>query len=98
MADLRLDLGRLREMSGNLDEIAARFGNAGRFGDEVAFAVGPIGALQGQVYSFSGNWDDTRRGIQENLTSLSDSLEMISQTFEDLDAQLATHADALAPR
>ncbi|MHA6667528.1 hypothetical protein ACX3O0_01530 [Homoserinimonas sp. A447] len=97
MADLRLDLGLLREVSGNLDLIAAQFGNAGRVGDDVAIAVGSIGSLQSQVYSFAGNWDDTRRGIQANLTSLSESLEMISQTFEDLDAQLATHAEALAP-
>lgn len=97
MTDLRLDLGELGELHESLTAVAGHFADADQFGADVATAVGSIGALQYKALSFASNWDDTRRGINKNLLSLADSVEMIRETFEDLDAQLATHAEALAP-
>lgn len=95
MADLKIDLTQLDELRVSLTEIATRFDSADQFSDDVATAVGELGALQGKAHEFAHNWNDTRESLAKNLRTLADAATTIHDTFVEIDSQLASQADAL---
>lgn len=95
MADLMIDLSQLGTLHDSLNAIAGQFAVADQFSSDVSVAVGTIGNLQYETLSFATNWDDTRRHLNEKLTTLASAVETIRQTFEDLDDQLTLQAEAL---
>lgn len=91
MADIRLDLAELRGIAVSARTIAGELQGAERIADETATYTGHA-PLAAKVREFGGSWDVTRERITEGLHLISDSLQSIAETFEDLDTSLAQSA------
>ena len=92
MPDLKLDLGALESMRGELRAIVAEFQRAEQFSHDVAGTVGHPG-LAAKVDDFAGKWNIHRKQILDKLVFVSDSLASIHDTFTELDERLASQLE-----
>jgi len=90
--DLRLDLGALEAMRGEMQAVVTEFQKAEQFSHDVAGSVGHPG-LAGKVDDFAGKWNIHRKQILEKLVFVSDSLDSIHDTFVELDERLASQLE-----
>lgn len=88
MSDIKLDFDTLTLARTRVDGAISTFQSAGRVGDDVADLTGEP-RLAGKVRDFAGNWDANRAALEEQLTSIRDSLDAVVDVMTDLDVDLA---------
>jgi hypothetical protein len=88
MADLTLDLKLLEQLKEDLESVVREFTDADDFSDEVAEATGHDG-LHGHVRDFAHKWNDKRKGMTENVSTLQGQIASISDGFSKTDEGLA---------
>jgi hypothetical protein len=94
MSDLQLDLGLLEQLYVEIQRVLVAFTQAKPASHELTDAVGvyedsPADGLAHQVERFSTGWDIRRGQIIETMTSVSNAITAIHDTFQELDATLA---------
>jgi len=88
MADLVLDLERLRELKNDLEAVVKEFKNADDFSDDVADATGQDD-LAGKVRDFASKWNDKRKKMLADVENLQAQIKAISDGFTKVDSGLA---------
>jgi hypothetical protein len=99
MADLRVDLERLREVGTDLGRIGNEFDQANVRSDSLADATGHPG-LADAVRSFAHAWDDTRADMLGGIQGMAEAASAIADAFTQTDGDLAaalTEASSPAP-
>jgi uncharacterized protein YukE len=88
VADLQIDPQAIRDLGTELSSVASEFKGANSHSDRVASAVGHS-KLSDAVKDFAHEWDDTRAGMVDDITTLSKAATAIADGFEQTDQQLA---------
>ncbi|HEY0249374.1 MAG TPA: hypothetical protein VGC45_14055 [Gryllotalpicola sp.] len=86
--DLQLDLGRLHELSQDLDGVVSEFEGADKLSDDIAEATGND-ELRGKVHDFAHAWNDKRAKMTESVKNLRDQIASVSDGFTQVDDGLA---------
>ena len=87
MSDLDLDFDELRTSANRAANAKRTFDGVQLTSDIIAGAVGHDG-LASQVRDFNEKWSIARGKLSEQLQFISDSLNAIVHTFQDLDYTL----------
>jgi len=90
VADVKLTLDELQEMSDELQQIIEEFENARSRSDALEQAIGaPFGktALRDTVEEFETRWDVQRDDLKESLTGIGEHLDDVIAGFEELDSE-----------
>ena len=89
MSDLILDGDVIERMRSDLGRLRREFDDANENSDAVAVAVGHS-HLADKVRNFAHNWDQRRKDLVEQITTIEDNMAEISMQFATLDGDLAT--------
>lgn len=87
-AKLKVDLDEVDLVSTNLQSIVRKLESAQSDADALAGAI-PVSELAKASTDFAGKWDDRRKELVEQVTSLQKEAEAFVQAFTDVDSQLA---------
>jgi hypothetical protein len=88
MADLDIDLDRLRRLLSITTTVCNEFDGAEEFSREVASYVGHP-TLEGVVHDFASSWNIHRAEISKELQRIHDSTRAIRDTMIELDRAMA---------
>lgn len=94
-SELRIDMGELHEIWSDLLRVSATFDGIDAVSGRIEGAVGHHG-LEKRVHEFSHGWDLRRKRITETLDVLWRAMQVIENTFETVDHDLAEAAGARA--
>lgn len=92
MADVKLTLDELQEMSDELGLIIEEFENATTRSEELEQAIGaPFGRtdLRDAVEEFETRWDVKRGDLKDSLSGVDEHLTAVIDGFEGLDSEAA---------
>ena len=84
-----MDLEAVRELGSSLSVVAGEFENANANSDRIAGTVGHEG-LAHTIKDFAHKWDDTRKGMTDNLKALARTATQVADAFTSVDQDLAT--------
>ena len=96
MADIMLDLARLRETQAGISASIDEFKNAARNNDGLESSVGKPddrSELRDKVSDFEGSWNDKRGKLEENLANILEQLTSIIDGWDEWDRQTASDLD-----
>ncbi|MFT4214482.1 MAG: hypothetical protein QM622_06870 [Microbacterium sp.] len=85
---LKADLGEVHRVSTNLHSIVQKLNSAQSDADSLASAI-PVESLAEASTDFAGKWDDRRKELVEQVTSLQKQAQAFVEAFTDVDSQLA---------
>ena len=89
MADrLRLDTEEVQQVANDMARITQALETAAADSTSLASVI-PVHELSSAVEDFAGKWDDTRRGLIEEVSVLREQAAAVAQAFTDVDVQLA---------
>lgn len=91
MGQLRLSTDELVDAGTDLHRVARELDTAEVTADRLADAVGHPG-LAAKVKDFAYGWVTRRTEMLDDVARLADACHAIGDTFQDLDAELATAA------
>jgi transposase len=94
VVDLRLDLDAIEESEQTLRSLHREFGSVEHFDEGLSEAAGHR-RLGDALDDFGGAWNDRREALTEQINAVAEAAQAIHETFRELDAQLAQHADEL---
>ena len=86
--DLSIDMETLRTLADDLASIKREFENADENASAAAEATGHDG-LQDRVNEFADKWRIKREDMMADLTTLADVIRQVTDTFTQVDADLA---------
>lgn len=87
---LQVDSTALRSAAKSLFVISAEFSGADNYADSVGACVGHAG-LAGRLRAFTDGWRIRRGEIEAQVWGLAEILQTTVDTFEDIDADLASN-------
>jgi len=96
MADIMLDLDRLRETQAGLKASIGEFKNAARNNDGVEASIGRPDdrrELRDKASDFESAWNDKRGKLEENLSNILDQLTSIIDGWDEWDRQTTCDLD-----
>lgn len=96
MADIMLDLDRLRETQAGLTASVNEFKNAARNNDGLEGAIGRPDdrtELRDKASDFESSWNDKRGKLEENLSNILDQLTSIIDGWDEWDRQTTCDLD-----
>lgn len=85
---LKADLDEVAMVSTNLQSIVQRLESAASDSSALAGAI-PVEALASASTDFANKWDDRRKELIEQVSSLQKEAAAFVQAFTDVDSQLA---------
>ncbi|MEP6482469.1 MAG: hypothetical protein ABJA94_10730 [Rhodoglobus sp.] len=89
MSDLNIDYGELSKARSEIDAAASTFSAAGKVSSDISSLVGHPG-LASKVDEFSSSWDISRNKLEKSLEFISESLQSVLDTFQEVDRAQAT--------
>lgn len=88
MADLRLDLDELKQLSAELAAIIADFDGVEAISDDVGSATGHD-KLGGRIHEFATNWSKHRAKMVKDVATLHKYLDDLTNGFTEIDQKFA---------
>lgn len=85
---LKVDLDQVDRVSTNLHSIARKLESAQADADQLASAI-PVEELADASIDFAGKWDDRRKELIEQVTSLQEEARAFVEAFTQVDSELA---------
>ena len=89
MSNLVVEIDVVQRMKTDLGRVRREFENANERSDEVADAVGHP-TLADRVRGFAHNWDNRRKDLVEQITTIEGHLDNIQEQFDIIDVELAS--------
>lgn len=90
---LNLDTVELRGHGTSLSTLADSLGSVQGRADDIKAAFGHSGVTH-EVVEVSSQWDDRRRGMVEAMRDLAGAFELVAESFETSDEDLAAACSA----
>jgi|EndMetStandDraft_3_1072993.scaffolds.fasta_scaffold196479_3 hypothetical protein len=92
MPDLMIVGDVIEHMRTDLARVRLEFENANDYSQDAAIACGHM-ALGERVYDFAHNWDQRRKELVEQITTVENNLDMIDTAFGEVDIELSSALD-----